>query len=334
MDGRALAQLDEGSQEVTHRRATRWRRCMALCALMAAAPALATSDRDDDRILRIRGVAVTGINDLCGRSVWTFDFPPPLPADFRTPVVGIFDPHPGATDAIPLTPRNCSPNAVLATTVDPFFSQYLGVDPQTVDDRLKNVPLRSVPTPASFTGVRAPLPPLAAVPAETSVQTPTRAEPNDPITLGKWLSVRSELVIRCKLDGTATARARFSNLIPNGMYTLWGAWNTRPAGLPQAVLIPIPFGGAPNTIVPDEHGNASFSRQFAACPLDAPPDGSKLLFVVLVYQSDGVAGGALPGAFHQPLQFQAADGSVFTSRAVPGVVLQDNVIFPIAGTRR
>lgn len=327
--------MDGRNREATHRgRAMRWRLWMALCALTAAAPALVAGDRDDERIVRINGVAITGINDLCGRSVWNFDFPPPLPTDFRTPVVGIFDPRPGATDAIPLTPQNCAPDAVLATTVDPFFSRYLGIDPQGVDDRLKNLPLRRVPTPVSFAGVRAVLPRLATVPAASSAVTPTRAEPSNPITLGKWLSVRSQLVIRCNVDGTATARAAFSNLIPNGVYTLWGAWNTRPPDSPQAVLMPIPFGGAPNTIVPDEDGQASFSRRFAVCPLDAPPDGSKLLFVVLVYQSDGVAGGALPGAFQQSLQFQAADGSVFTSHAVPGIVLQDNVIFPISGTRK
>src|SRR5687767_12871176 len=45
VDGRALAQLDGRSREVTHRgRATRWRLWVTLCALMAAAPALVASD--------------------------------------------------------------------------------------------------------------------------------------------------------------------------------------------------------------------------------------------------------------------------------------------------
>ena len=313
----------------------KWHLAATLCALMLSAPALAdrVPEHNNERVFHIPGVPVTGINEVCGQSVWTFDYPPPLPPDFRTPNFGKYDPRPGAIDAEPLTRQNCTPDAVVATTVDPVFATYIGVRMQDIDYRLKNLPLRNVPTPIFFDGLRGTIPLLEAVPPATSGVTQTQSKPSDPITLGKWLSARGALTIRCEADGSASASAKFRHLIANGVYTMWGAWNTIPAGSSQAAVIPVPFGGAPNAIIPDDDGSATFVRHFATCPMDPPSDGSKLLFVALVYHADAVLYGASPGPFLERLRFKASDGSIYTSLAIPGVLIQDHLIFSISGTK-
>ena len=303
---------------------------LMLCALMASASAMADHS---ERVFRISGVVVTGFNDRCGQSVWTFDYPPPLPPDYRSPNVGKYDPRPGAVDAEPLTRQNCSTDALLATTIDPGFAAYIGVNPRDIDNRLKNLLLRDVSTPIFFDGLRGAIPPLEAVPPATSGVVQTQSKPSDPITLRKWFSARGELTIRCEADGSASAYAKFSHLIPNGVYSLWGAWNTQPAGYPQAAVVPVAFGGVPNAIMPDNSGNATFVRRFATCPMDPPSDRSKLLLITLVYHDDAVLSGATPGLFHERLRFKAKDGSMYTSFAVPGVLLQDHIMFSISGTK-
>jgi hypothetical protein len=321
------------------RRSKPWRIWVGLCAALAVAPVMAGNGHhhhrhDRDRVFVYKGVPSTGINDLCGEPIWTFDFPEPLGPTFRTPNFGIYDPRPGAVDAIPLTPENCTPNAVLATTVDPFFANYIGVGPNDVDGRLLNRPLRDIPMPILFAGMRADIPALESIPAATSTVARYRAEPNYPLTVGEWLSARGELTIRCRADGSATAWATFRNLVPNGVYTVWGSWLNTPEGAPGPVIVPIPFGGAPNSLIADYRGSATYLRQFAACPADDPPDGgSQLLFVALVYHSDGVLYGASPGPFQENLNFQSPEGTPYKSFAIPGIIIHDQLLFGLKGVR-
>lgn len=320
-----------------HLGAKRWRLGALACALTLIAPAFAGNNHHHkrDRVYTFKGDPVTGINDLCGKPVWTFDYPAPLAPDFRTPNFGVYDPTPGATDPLPLTPENCKPDTVVATVVDPVFAAYIGVGPNDVDLRLKNVLIRDVPAPIEFQSLRAPLPDLAALPPETSAVARFKSEPSKPITLGEWFRARGELTIRCTAAGPATAFATFKNLVPNGLYSVWGSWSTTPPGAPGAVVVPIPFGGAPNALIADYKGDATYLRKFAACPLDPVPDevDSKMLFVALVYHSDGVLYGASPGPFQERLHFRAPDGSLYQSFAIPGIIIHDHLIFPTAGTR-
>jgi hypothetical protein len=308
---------------------------------MVALPAMATDMTAEhrkhhrDRVFHIKGVQVTGINDLCGESIWTFDYPAPLPPDFRTPNFGIYDPRPGATDAIPLTPENCRrSDAVIATTIDPIFANFLGLPATAIDKRLLNLPVRSVPMPVFFDGIRSTVPSLKDVPRPAAVDL-TLSGPSEPITLGQWFRARGDLTIRCDADGSADVFGKFRNLIPNGVYTVWGSWRTTPSFAPIETVMPIPFGGAPNSVIADHEGNATFVRNFAYCPMDPINDavGSKLLFVALVYHPDGVLYGAAPGPFIEQIQFRDANGSEFTSAAIPGVLIQDQLIFNITGTR-
>lgn len=71
------------------------------------------------------------------------------------------------------------------------------------------------------------------------------------------------------------------NLIPDGVYTMRGHWAE-----PIGELLTVPFGGLPNTIVPDDTGSVEFCRELAFCPLDLAPDGSELQFLSLNYIDD------------------------------------------------
>ena len=289
-------------------------------------PSIAIADHGGRQSVRIRGINVTGANRLCGEAVMQLDaIPAPLPVDFGGEFVGEFDPAPGAVDAIPLSPSNCNDDIVLATYTDNGFIDPLGIP--EADDRIVNVPLNNVPVNATPTGVRLTLPPQGVLPANPFP--PTKSGSNESITLGDWLDVRGRMRIKCRSNGTASVRIRFRNLIPHGIYTMWGLWATTPPGAPGATLVPLPFGGVPNAFVPDRKGRAAFRRELAFCPLDTTPDGSQLLFISTAYHSDGSLYGATPELPAAPISFQAPDGTVFQSTLPPGVVDHDVMNFPI-----
>lgn len=276
---------------------------------------------------RVQGIGSTGVNELCGEPV--FSLPPPLPPDFRGAFLGEFDPTPGAVAAIPLTPTSCDDDILLATTTDPDFLDATGIP--DADPRIKNIPLRDAFVTVTRDGVRASIPRLGALPPNPIP--PVKSEPNGPITLGAWLNARGRMSITCKEDGSARVRARFKKLIPNGVYTMWGLWKTTPPGAPGPMLVPIPLGGVPNSLVPDEDGDATFKRTLALCPMDPAPDGSELLFAALAYHSDSSIYGGVTGLALGNVEFRAADGSTFTSNLAPGTIGHDQIEFPIAVSR-
>lgn len=276
---------------------------------------------------RIQGVGSTGVNERCGEPL--FSLPPPFPPDFHGAFVGEFDPTPGAVAAIPLTPTNCDDDILLATSTDPVFLGGAGLP--DADPRIKNIPLRDALVIATPDGVRTSIPPLGALPPNPIP--PVKSEPNDPITLGTWLNARGRMTITCKEDGSARVRARFEELIPNGLYTMWGLWKTTPPGAPGPTLVPIPLGGVPNALVPNQDGNATFRRKLALCPMDLAPDGSQLMIATLAYHSDGNLYGGVPELAVGEVEFRAPDGSTFTSNLAPGTVDHDQMEFPITVSR-
>ncbi len=285
-------------------------------------PAMAIADHNTI----IKGINVTGANRLCGEPVMQLDaIPAPLPGDFGGDFVGEFDPAPGATDAIPLSPTNCDDDILLATYTDDNFLSGLGVP--EADNRIVNVPLRNVPVNATPNGIRLSLPPQGVLPANPFP--PTKSNPNDDITLSEWLSARGRMTLKCRADGTASVKIRFHNLIVNGVYSMWGLWATTPPGAPAATMVPLPFGGVPNAFIADKKGKAQFERKIAYCPFDATPDGSRLLFVSTAYHSDGSLYGATAELPAFQVSFQEADGSIFQSTLPPGVVDHDLMNFPI-----
>ena len=298
--------------------------------LILTLPGIASAEHNKRKSVRIKGINVTGANRLCGEAVMQLDgIPAPLPTDLGGEFVGEYDPTPGAVDAIPLSATNCDDDIVLSTYTDDVFLGTLGIP--EADDRIVNLPLRNVPVNATPDGIRIALPPQGVLPPNPFP--PTRSNPAGEITLGDWLDARGSMKLKCYSNGTAYVKIRFRNLIPNGIYSMWGLWATTPPGAPGQTFVPLPFGGVPNGFVPNKRGRATFERKLAFCPLNTTPDGSSLLFVSTAFHSDGNLYGATPELPAVPIKFLDTDGTVFQSTLPPGVVDHDLMNFPINASR-
>jgi hypothetical protein len=273
-----------------------------------------------DRHAVVYGKAVTGINELCGQPVSNLPVPQPLPATFRATSVGEY--NPGHALPIPLTASNCIKSTILATTTDPNFLDPLGIP--DVNPGLKNIPLNQNYVITGQDGSRTIVPSYNQAPGGGLGI--TRSNDDTPITLGQWLNAKGVLKIVCKGDGSATVDGRFTNLIPNAVYSMWGVWT---AAAPNPPIAAIPLGGIPNGLVPDRHGNATFYRELSFCPKDTAPDGSVLMFITLAFHSDGSLNGANPEFGALPTKFTPLVGPSFTSTFVPGAVTQDAMQFPV-----
>jgi hypothetical protein len=290
-------------------------------------PTASFANHNGSRLFYDRGIAVTGINDLCGSPVFSLPAPEGIPPTIHVALLGEYNPE--GDFPIPLTPTNCNDDIVVSTYTDPVFLAQTGRP--DIDTRLKNIPLREVPVISNPDGSRSVLPSLDSVPG--NALPPTKSNANGTITLGNWLNADGVMYLRCKADGTAKVRLRFRNLIPNGVYSVWGIWNATPPGAPRARLVPVPLGGIPNVVIPDHRGRATFFRELASCPKDATEDGSMMLFIDLAYHSDSNLSGAFPQIGPVPTKFKMADGTEFSSVLAPGAVTHDHVLFLISGEK-
>ncbi len=283
-------------------------------------PMAVYADHDRARHSVIDGKPVTGINEFCGSPVFSLPLPAPLPPTLRATNLGEY--NPGGALPFPLSSTNCRDDIIVTTTTDLDFLAAAGIP--DVNPGLKNIPLRQNFVITGQDGSRSMLPSLSQVPG--NALPPTISNPNSPITLGKWLNAKGRINIACKANGKATVEATFRNLIPNGVYSMWGVWTTTPPGPP---IVPVPLGGLPNALIPDRHGDASFFRELASCPMDVTKDGSLLMFITLAYHSDSDLNGANPELGAVPTTFNPLVGNSFTSTLVPGVATHDAMEFPV-----
>lgn len=294
-------------------------------SLILSLPVSSLADKDDAaRTWHLSANNVTGPNDVCGAPV--LKAPSPFPPDLHIALVGEYDSRPGAVNVIPLSPDHCDENIVLASYVNPAFLASGGFP--DADQRLKNVPLRDLPVIAGPDGVRSVLPGPGTTPEAPIF--PSKGEPDAPITLGQWLKAGGDMTIRCYKDGSAKINAHFSNLISNGLYTVFGIWNeplALGAGVPS--FIPSPMGGVPNAFVANRRGQAEFERDLSFCPKDTAPDGSSILFIAVAYNADGSTNGAVPFTPFAKLKFRSSDGSIFESTMPPGTASFTQLSFAI-----
>ena len=283
-------------------------------------PLAVHADHNRARNSVIQGKPVTGINEFCGSPVFSLPLPSPLPPTLRATNLGQY--NPGGALPFPLSSTNCSDDITVTTTTDLDFLAAAGIP--DVNPGLKNIPLRQNFVITGQDGSRSMVPSLRQVPG--NALPPTASNPDNPITLGKWLNTKGRVHIVCKANGKATIDATFRNLIPNGVYSMWGVWTTPPPGPP---IVPVPLGGIPNALVPDQHGEASFFRELASCPLDVTQDGSVMMFISLAYHSDSDLNGAEPELGAVPTVFHPPVGNSFTSTLVPGVATHDAIEFPV-----
>jgi hypothetical protein len=296
----------------------------ALVCSMVFMSMTASANHDNSRYFYAFGHAATGINDFCGQPIFSLDVPAGFNPLFHASVVGEHDPI--GPLPIPLSPTNCDEDIVLATYTDANFLNAVGLP--DIDDRIKNIPLKQVPVINNPTGSRGQLPALGNVPGNAFP--PTKSDPNETITLGDWLEAFGQMKLVCREDGTAKIKLKLRNLIPNGVYSVWGLWNTVPPGVSGGRIVPLPLGGVPNAIVPNRWGRVNFSRELASCPKDVTPDGSIMMFIDVAFHSDNNLSGIFPQIVGTPTAFNL-NGETFSSPLVPGAVTHDHVLFLISG---
>jgi hypothetical protein len=190
--------------------------------------------------------------------------------------------NPSGTQALPLT-TDSPESSRLVTFVDPGFLALFGKTIDDVDQNLLNVPLRDVAMNVDLEGVQRATP--APISLAEQLQT-SQASPADPVTLGQWTQARGFALIRCAGRG-ANVQLTLRGLLPNRVYSAWGLFGGQS-------IRPFPLGGAPNVMVTDGRGSATFERELNFCPFDLKPGQAPLLAIDIVFHSDHQNYGLVP----------------------------------------
>src|SRR5262249_56434447 len=236
-----------------------------------------TAASSSSRAVLIKAKVATGTNRFLSRPL--HDFGPPFgTAGFSN--VGAW--NPSGAQPLPLTTG--SPESTqLVTFVDPGFLALFGKTIDDVSPNLLNVPLRDVKVNVDFSGAQRAAP--APITLAEQLQ-PSQASPAEPVTLGQWTRAQGFAHITCK-GNESNVRLDLKGLLPNRIYSAWGVFGGQR-------LTPFPLGGAPNVMVTDDHGSATFERELNFCPFDLKPGQLPLLAIDIVFHSDHQNYGMVP----------------------------------------
>ncbi len=120
------------------------------------------------------------------------------------------------------------------------------------------------------------------------------------MTMAEWLSGTGKATYTCTA-GTGTIDAAFTNLVPNGLYTMWHAFVGKGhmgcADCPFAT-IDFPIGdpdGSGSVFTADDKGDVTFHASFKPC-LETGTDKLATMLAI-AYHSDGSTYGPDPGPF-------------------------------------
>ena len=143
----------------------------------------------------------------------------------------------------------------------------------------------------------APLSPVKHAPFDAKAVGPyVRGKPLG-ITLGQWLAAEGTASYSC-VDGHGRLEAQFTNLVPNGVYTLWHYFMAWPATDPFIDSYDIPVGardGSESVFAAAADGSATLVRDFKPC---LQLTGEQMASgIAIAWHSDRKTYGALPGQF-------------------------------------
>ncbi len=88
------------------------------------------------------------------------------------------------------------------------------------------------------------------------------------VTLGDWFLAGGTARLSCDDPGTGRVRARFENLVPNAVYTMWFAWVASPMTAGRFSTSDSPIGamdGSESAFWTDDKGNARFEATHVPC---------------------------------------------------------------------
>lgn len=117
------------------------------------------------------------------------------------------------------------------------------------------------------------------------------------ITLGQWFEGTGKGSYTCR-DGKGHVAIKFSNLVPNGVYTMWHDFMAWPPTVPFIGTYDLPIGardGSESVFTTDAKGDALFERTFKPC---LQLTGEHLAAgLTIAWHSDGKTSGPEPGEF-------------------------------------
>lgn len=259
-----------------------------LAATLSIFPMSVLADRGDDheskyfdykvKRFTVEGESRTGFNSFKSQPVYNLG---PLLGGLNWSFV--FAHEPEAAESSPIT-VDTDVSRLIATGADQFFYNVLvGIDTSLIDPETLNVPFREFPIIVDgISGARSALEPFSA---ENYNQRRGLSSPDDPISIADWFSARGVAYVKCFSSGRSRVVFKFRNLIPNGIYTVWGLYGTDSDsdGIYDGLTPPIAFGGVPNAFTADRRGYGTFRRNLPICP-NAVDD---LLSVEVAYHIDG-----------------------------------------------
>lgn len=210
----------------------------------------------------IPGMAVTGTNSV--RGVWVdpdlealFNF---FPAIENGATVGHYDP--GAFESAVF---DCSSpdDAIVATHPNEgFISSFIDPAAYLHPAVIHNTPLAQVPMVINYPGDTAPVPFIDDAPNAWTAQ---RNDQVEGYTLGQYLAADGEMKIKCDYDKDKYSyKLKAWNLVPNGLYSLWGNHGPQPPAFDTVAA----FGG-PTIRTASEDGKITIKRSLPYCPADA-----------------------------------------------------------------
>lgn len=263
---------------------------IAFLALLSPIPALTMSSfagEHGGRSYFVKGEVTTGYNISKGRIMYDLGG-----------VVGaqgfnyVFAYEPNSAEPGIITAATTD-DTLLATGIDQGFYDALGIDSSVIDPDVVNLPFRDLPVTvdgntADPDKAKARLVPMTS---DNYKSTFTFSSPAEPLTVGDWFEARAYSYVRCHANGGSRAVFVFNNMVPNGVYAVWGIFGDDKDGDGlRDFFLPLPFGGAPNVFTADDKGSASFARSLPFCP-NTDPD---MMTVEVTYHVDGVTYGAVP----------------------------------------
>ena len=115
----------------------------------------------------------------------------------------------------------------------------------------------------------------------------------DNVTLASWNLANGDIKLKCfEHNGlvTGNVQIRAFALIPDMLYTVWSI--SAGSELDSiAPIFPTMAGGMTSAIVTDRHGDVTFDRQLAYCPLDLV---DPIMYFALAAHPDGIIHGSQP----------------------------------------
>ena len=225
--------------------------------------------------LKLKGRPVTGWNKFYGESVSNLRFV----GDLNFDVGGVYNPE---GPALPIG-ADTSPLALMASYAAPdVYLAFFGVP------NAQNVPNQNIlyaDYPHIIThdeSERDTIPQLSENPDWFGISNGAK---NRGLTVRDWVSAKGSMKFVCDDDG-AFYKLSASNLIPGGLYTVWGFYFDQDFG---SLMPDFAFGGASsNVFSADRHGKIKSSKDLSFCPQKVTINDRQVpVSMFLVYHPDG-----------------------------------------------